>query len=139
MSELGDLYKQIATRKRDKKARNLAYSTQALKDHGITFTSHNNDNQLIITVKGARKIDFFPSTGLWIIRKTQERDRGLATLLAYYKENYAPATTGTHPDPKCTESEVGQEVIQNHQSKGLDILEARVPEEGQGCQDEKPL
>jgi len=84
MSDVGDLYKEIAKHKRDKREHNRLHSTKMLLDAGIKFTLHNNDAHLIID--NGSKIDFWPSTGLWIDRSTQEKQRGIAPLLKYLEK-----------------------------------------------------
>ena len=61
---------------RQDKANNL------LKEKGIQFESHNFGKQLVILCADP-KIDFYPSTGLWIERTTLYKNRGIRSLLAH--------------------------------------------------------
>lgn len=64
---------------RDKRASNTVRSTQILVDHGIKFESKNNGAHLIVTGLNGL-IDFWPSTGKYIVRKGGD-GRGVFNLL----------------------------------------------------------
>lgn len=68
--------------KANKRIKNLEYSTNLLKEKGIQFESHNFGKQLVILCVDP-KIDFYPSTGLWVERTTRYMNRGILSLLAY--------------------------------------------------------
>jgi hypothetical protein len=60
-------------------------NTKILVDSGIIFISSNNGLHLI--VEGCYGyIDFWPSTGKWIDRKTQESGIGAGKLLEFITE-----------------------------------------------------
>ena len=64
MSEFAEDMKAYREYSRDKKERNLAYSTALLMENGIQFESRNDGLHLLIeTAKG--RVNFFPSTGLY--------------------------------------------------------------------------
>ena len=71
--------------KRQKKRSNLAFSTRQLTEAGLTFKSNNYGVHLVL-MKDAQPIDFWPSTGLWWIRGTSNKRRGIDKLIAYMKQ-----------------------------------------------------
>ena len=71
--------------KRQKKRSNLAFSTRQLTEAGLTFKSNNYGVHLVL-MKDAQPIDFWPSTGLWWIRGTSNKRRGIEKLIAYMKQ-----------------------------------------------------
>lgn len=80
MNETTELYKELKEEKREKKLSNLEHSTKAVEASGIPF---QRKNEFHIIIEG---YDFWPSTGLFINRKTQKRDRGVYRLLKILKE-----------------------------------------------------
>lgn len=62
----------------NKRALNTASSTDILAQRGVPFESKNNGAHLIVA--GGR-LDFWPSTGVFIERKTGLRGRGVFKLL----------------------------------------------------------
>ena len=71
-------------KKQQKRKENAAYSTQFLIKKKIPFTSLNGGVLLRVEVKGT-VIDFFPSTGLWIL-KDGTRNRGIFNLYKYIRD-----------------------------------------------------
>lgn len=68
-------FKALREYRQKKRQSNLGNSTQILKDNSIEFESKNNGVHLI--VKGAGKtFDFFPSTGLFILRGINNKVKG---------------------------------------------------------------
>jgi len=74
-SDIGDDFKFLKEVKREKKQRNQQSSTEILRDRGIKFTSFNGGNHLVV-----KNIDFWPSTGKWIVRGGKT-GRGVFPLL----------------------------------------------------------
>lgn len=68
MSELGDDFRAWDKQKKEKKASNLVYSTNLLIENGIEFESKNGGVHLIVKGKDGL-IDFWPSTGNYVVRK----------------------------------------------------------------------
>lgn len=69
---------------KQKRKANLEYSTKFLQSRGIPFKTLNNGVHLRVEVKGA-VIDFWPSTGLWIL-KDGTRNRGIFNLHKYIRD-----------------------------------------------------
>ncbi len=81
--DLGELYRDWDQSKKEKKQSNLQWSTQHLADQGgVAFQSKNGGVHLI--VKGRDEtIDFWPSTGKFICRKSGKSGRGVKNLLKH--------------------------------------------------------
>ena len=71
-------------RKAAKRQHNREYSTAFLAKKKIEFTSLNGGVHLRITAKG-QTIDFWPSTGLWVL-KGGTRNRGIFKLYKYIRD-----------------------------------------------------
>jgi predicted Ser/Thr protein kinase len=82
MSELGDTFKALHEYKKEKKANNIDGSLSLLESMGVEHKvlSYNNHHTLVVG-----RIDFWPSTGKWIDRKTKRYGRGIRKLLNYLK------------------------------------------------------
>lgn len=64
----------------DRKAAQRRQAEATLRKRGIDFESKNDGCHLIVQSEVGR-IDFWPGTGLFEIKETMERDRGLQNLL----------------------------------------------------------
>ncbi len=81
MGDVGDDFRAMRAYKKQKKENNQSFSTDILEIEGVNFTSKNYGNHLIIdSAKGV--IDFWPSTGKWIVRRGKT-GRGIKSLLSY--------------------------------------------------------
>lgn len=67
MSEMGELFDEWREAKREKKLDNRASSTEILRQRGIAFTSNSGGIHLVVTGNN-KTIDFWPSTGKYIMR-----------------------------------------------------------------------
>jgi len=76
MGDMGDVFNEMRSRKKTKRADNTLQSTELLRNKGIVFLSKNGGAHLVIG-----EIDFWPSTGLWINRATKKKSRGVLPLL----------------------------------------------------------
>lgn len=85
MDEDKDIFKAMKEAKRGRRAGNTEKSTQILTERGVAFESKNDGSHLVVQGAGD-VIDFWPSTGLWIVRangKTESvKGRGIFNLLA---------------------------------------------------------
>lgn len=75
MSELGELYSAWNEHKRAKKKLNYEQSLQLLADNGVVLKQLSPDHFRI------DDFDYWPSTGLFINRKTNKRGRGVFNLI----------------------------------------------------------
>jgi len=64
-----------------KRHSNLIASTQIIKEAGITFEAKDYGQHLII--RSPFRVDFWPTTGLWITSKV--RRRGVRALIKFIK------------------------------------------------------
>jgi len=84
MSEMAEIWSSIREASQLKRRTNMAESTKRLVREGLTFTSHNHGVHLVL-MKGAQPIDYWPSTGLWWIRGTSNKRRGVDRLVRFMK------------------------------------------------------
>jgi len=89
-----------------------------LKEKGIDFEFKNYGAHLIVQ----NRVDFWPGTGLWIIRDSGVKFRGLDNLLAWLENN----DTNNLNKPKSTEN---SEIITRLTNLELRVaqLERRLP------------
>jgi hypothetical protein len=85
MNEVSEMWRERREYKQKKKRSNLAHSTAQLTSAGLPFVSHNSGVHLVL-MKGEQAVDFWPSTGLWWIRGTSNKRRGIQKLIQYLKK-----------------------------------------------------
>lgn len=88
MSEMAEVFNATREHSKEKRRSNLASSTAMLQHNGIPFVVHNGGIHLVLS-KGTQTIDYWPSTGLWWIRGTSNKRRGVKRLLSYMKAKTA--------------------------------------------------
>ena len=84
MSEMAEIWGDLRKIRQEKKRANLSSSTAMLEQNGIRFTSNNGGIHLVLS-SGSEVIDYWPSTGLWMIRGNPRKHRGVNRLIAYMK------------------------------------------------------
>ncbi len=89
MSEIGEYFSALRQASQEKRASNRAYSTAQLTEAGATFTTRNGGAHLVVTA-GKSTIDYWPGTGLWMLRGNPKKRRGLAQLLGFIKSTKPP-------------------------------------------------
>lgn len=81
MGDMGDHWNDVKNfmkeESRKKKERNKIMSTNNLISNKVRFESKNNGNHLVVE----NTYDFWPSTGVFINRKTKKKSRGVRELL----------------------------------------------------------
>lgn len=80
--DVGEYFNDLKEIKKAKKESNLESSTRILEQKGIDFDSCNGGVHLIVRRDG-KTVDFWPSTGKWIVRKESRKGRGIFKLLRY--------------------------------------------------------
>lgn len=75
MSELGETFAALREHNREKKIENHASSIALLDKHGVQYETLTEHHLRI------GEFDFWPSTGMYIQRKTKRRGRGIFGLL----------------------------------------------------------
>jgi len=84
MGDMGEGWAEWREEKQKKKRSNMAASTAMLTGAGVPFQSHNSGVHLVLS-KGEELIDFWPSTGLWWVRGTSNKRRGIQKLIQHMK------------------------------------------------------
>jgi hypothetical protein len=79
--ELSAMWREHNARSKERRARNRANSPKVLDREAIPYTVHNNGFHLIVS----NSVDFWPGTGLWQVRGTNTRGRGVMTLVRLIK------------------------------------------------------
>lgn len=82
MGDMGDDFRAMKVVSGEKKSGNKKFSTKMLSDNGIDFESKNGGVHLIVNADGPI-IDFWPSTGKFICRKTGRESRGVKKLIKH--------------------------------------------------------
>jgi hypothetical protein len=86
---MGDDFNALKKFKQEKRADNREHSAALLVQSGIKFEARNLDAHLIVQA-GAKIVDFWPGTGLWIVRgETTKRQRGVRHLIDFVRKQGA--------------------------------------------------
>jgi len=80
MSDMGDDWRELNAQRKQKRADNRDASVRILASAGIPFKTNNGGVHLIV-YGDSLTIDFWPGTGLWEVRGTNERRRGVRHLI----------------------------------------------------------
>lgn len=81
MSDLGETFKAWREEKQKKKEDNLNKSEQILIDREIPYEKFTDYHFLV-----NKEIDFWASTGKWIVRKNKKHGRGVFKLIDEIKK-----------------------------------------------------
>lgn len=90
MGDMVEMFGAMREIKRERRAKNTQSSTELLEVSGIKFTTNNGGVHLIVKA-GRRVVDFWPSTGLWIVRGDKKKHRGVMRLISYARHQEAIA------------------------------------------------
>ena len=82
MSEQCEIYNLQKAYAQEKRAANTIYSTNLIKHLGLNYESKNFGAHIIIK----NRWDFWPSTGLFIDRKSKKKGRGVRNLIKIVKK-----------------------------------------------------
>jgi hypothetical protein len=66
MSEMGDMWKGVRAERQAQNRARLEATEPMLRAAGLAWSTKNDGEHLIILTKAARRVDLWPSTGLWI-------------------------------------------------------------------------
>lgn len=83
--DMSAYWRDIKEARQQKRAENRESSQELLREAGVRFVSKNSEAHLIVTTDGGHAIDFWPGTGLWIMRGSTQRHRGVRKLIAFCK------------------------------------------------------
>lgn len=75
----------VRKQRQEKRNHNKEQSTNLLRQAEISFESKNSGNHLIIL--STPKIDFYPSTGLWIVRGVNKKASWGIVFIEIHKGN----------------------------------------------------
>lgn len=83
--DMGDMWREVKALSKLKRARSRNKSPEHLIAAGIEFESKNDGAHLIIVVK-SQVINFWPGTGLWMLKEETRRHGGVFPLIQYVKQ-----------------------------------------------------
>lgn len=84
MGDQAEIWADLREASQKKKRANLAFSTGLLVHNKVPFIAHNGGIHLEIRLTD-QVIDYWPSTGLWWIRTSRNKRRGIHKLINYLK------------------------------------------------------
>lgn len=82
MGEIAETYEAMRNLRREQRKIDLANNTKSVVNAGLQFTSHNNDQHLVIT-RGKCIIDYWPGTDKWTMRNVRKSSYGCKNLIKY--------------------------------------------------------
>ncbi len=86
MGDMGDHWRDVAPamkeRSQAKRAENREQSAAILRAAGVVFYAQNDGAHLIV-LRSQSTYDFWPGTGLWKVRGSTQRHRGIRHLLRH--------------------------------------------------------
>jgi len=82
MGDMGEIFNAMHEAKKEKRTSNTQQSTELLTKHKISFQSKNSGAHLVVWA-GNYDVDFWPSTGLWMVRGQKKRNRGIRSLIEF--------------------------------------------------------
>ncbi len=90
---LGDFWRDVKAARQQKRADNRTSSAELLIKARVPFEVKNGGAHLIVKADDGQMIDFWPGTGLWIVRGSTRRHGGVRKLIARCR----PSVPGQHP------------------------------------------
>jgi hypothetical protein len=85
VSELGETFAALREVSREARARNRHFGGAALRLARIDFISRNMGVHLVVSHAGA-VVDYWPGTGLWIVRGSNLKCRGVKRLIEHLRK-----------------------------------------------------
>jgi len=85
MGDMGDVWRELNAQRQKKRADNRDASTRNLTAAGIAFETRNGGVHLIVHGAGLT-VDFWPGTGLWVVRGMSKRCYGVRHLIKRLKQ-----------------------------------------------------
>lgn len=80
-SDISQMWKDHKEYSQNKRADNRIKAQETLAEHGINFQVKNFGAHLIVTGKDG-VYDFWPGTGLYMLRNTSKKERGIFNLIS---------------------------------------------------------
>lgn len=84
MGDMGDFWRDVKAAGQERRANNRTNGAATLKAKGIEFTEKNGGAHLIVKA-GERTVDYWPGTGLWVVRGQPASRYGLRGLIQFCK------------------------------------------------------
>lgn len=78
--DMGDYWRDVRAARQQKRAENRTDSASMLLAAGLKFETKNLGAHLIVRALGLT-VDFWPGTGLWIVRNPRREGRGVQRLI----------------------------------------------------------
>ena len=78
--DTGEFWRSVRADRREKREKNRADSATMLQQAGLRFETKNLGAHLIVRAIGLT-VDFWPGTGLWIVRNPKREGRGVQRLI----------------------------------------------------------
>ena len=91
---MGEFWRDVKAASQVTRASNRQSSPDLLRAAGVPFLSKNGAAHLIIKTDGGNTVDFWPGTGLWIMRGSTQRHGGVRTLISFCKPGRAAIPNG---------------------------------------------
>jgi hypothetical protein len=82
MSDMAEVFNEWRAMKAEKRCANRHASAGILSKSGIVFETKNDGAHLVV-LAGHCVVDFWPGTGLWIVRGGTKRRRGVRKLVHF--------------------------------------------------------
>lgn len=99
MSEMAEIFSDLKELSQRKRADNRKASASILSRSGVVFENKNGGAHLVVSA-GRATVDFGPGTGLWIVRGSPARRRGVRKLIWFVeKEREAAIAKATGDQP----------------------------------------
>jgi len=90
MGDMGEVFNEMRQATQERRAKNTRSSTELLEASKVQFMARNGGSHLIVKA-GKRVVDFWPSTGLWIVRGEKAKHGGVMRLIEYARHQEATA------------------------------------------------
>jgi len=80
------LYASKRQESRERRARHRAASPKLLDNEGLIYSTHNGNAHLVVhhPLQPDVLVDFWPGTGLWSVRNTGFKSRGVKSLIHWF-------------------------------------------------------
>lgn len=78
--DMGDFWRDVRAARQQKRAENRQDSAGMLRTAGLRFEVKNIGAHLIVHALGMT-VDFWPGTGMWIVRNPKREGRGVQRLI----------------------------------------------------------
>ncbi len=96
--DMGAYWRDVKAARQAKRADNRKSSPELLQEASIQYTTKNGGAHLIVRTDGGHVVDFWPGTGLWIMRGSTQRHGGVRKLIKFCKPQAPNAElTGRRP------------------------------------------